>query len=453
MSKAITIRKGLNIRLIGEAEKVLSPTPAPTSFSIQPADFHGVIPRLSIKEGDKVQAGDPLFRDKYNENILFCSPCSGVVTSVLRGEKRRILEIKLKPDPETSYKHLKTINTGSANRKEVLDTMLASGLWPFIRQRPFSVMADPNTTPKAIFISGFDSAPLAPDFDFVLHNRDQEFQDGLNALTKLTTGKVYLTLKHGNAHDNALKNAKGIEINTIKGPHPAGNVGVQIHHTMPVNKGDVIWYVHVQDVALIGRILTSGKFDTSRLIAVTGSEVKNPKYVKLPVGASVTEVLQGNISNSKVRVISGNPLTGLQIPEDGHVRFYQHQITVLPEITDDQFLITKGWLAPGFDKFSASRTFPTWLMPGKKYRLNTGNNGEKRAFVISGQYEQVFPFDIFPVHLLKACITHDLDGMERLGIYEVDPEDFALCEYVCTSKINSQEIVREALDLVRKECV
>ncbi len=454
MSKAIRIRKGLDIRLQGEAEKVLATVDLPESFSIKPPDFQSLVPRMALKEGAKVQAGDVIFRNKYDERIQFTAPVSGEIAEIVRGEKRRILEVRILADRQISYKDFGVADPVSISREQVVEKLLASGAWPFIRQRPFSVVANPDDKPKAIFISAFDSAPLAPDYDFVLHNHKEEFHKGIEVISKLTEGKVHLTMRAGNAHDTAFTSVKGVELNTISGPHPSGNVGVQIHKIDPISKGDIVWYLNPQDVAVIGRLFLTGKLDTTRVISLSGSEVNNPKYYKLPIGACIKSVVNGNVKqNGEVRYIAGNPLTGDTISADGYIGFYHHQITVLPEGNQPNFFLTKGWLGPGFDKFSASRVFPSWIMPGKKYKLNTNNNGEERSFVVSGQYEQVFPFDIYPVYLLKAIITNDIEKMENLGIYEVDPEDFALCEYVCTSKINSQEIVRGGLDVIQKECM
>jgi Na+-transporting NADH:ubiquinone oxidoreductase subunit A len=453
MSKAIRIRKGLNIRLKGEAEKVLATAEMPDTIAIKPTDFVALAPKLKVKEGDKLMAGDLLFTSKENELIRFTSPVSGEVAAVVRGEKRKILEIRILADREVRYKNFGSADPSTLSREQIKAKLLEAGVWPFIRQRPFSTVADPGANPKAIFISAFDSAPLAPDYDYVLHNHKEEFQKGIDALVKLTDGKVNLTLKAGNARDDAFRTAKGVEVNTISGPHPAGNVGVQIHHISPINKGEVVWYVNPQDVALIGRFFLTGQFDTTRVVTLSGSEVTAPKYYKLPVGANISKVVKGAVKDGKLRYISGNPLTGDQIAEDGYLGYYHHQISVLPEITDDEFFLTKGWMSPGFGKFSASQTYPSWLLGGKKYRLHTGSNGEERAFVVTGQYEKVFPFSILPVYLLKAIITKDIEKMENLGIYEVDSEDFALCEFVCTSKINSQQIVREGLEIVRKECM
>jgi Na+-transporting NADH:ubiquinone oxidoreductase subunit A len=318
--------------------------------------------------------------------------------------------------------------------------------------RPIDIVAQPNDVPKSIFISAFDSNPLAPDYDFIMHGKDSEFNAGIEVLKKLTDGSVNLQVRSSAA--DVFKNAKNVEINTVTGPHPAGNVGVQIHNIDTINKGEVVWYVNPQDVMSIGRYALTGSYDVSRVVAVAGSNISERNYIKTIPGASINTIISSENIIENSRIVSGNPLTGSAVDLDGYLGFYHHQISVLPEGNQHKFFLTEGWLAAGFSKFSASKAYPTWLMPKSKvYNIDTNLNGEERAFVVSGQYEKVFPFDIYPVHLIKSIITNDIEKMESLGIYEVSPEDFALCEFVCTSKINVQSIVREGLDLVYKECM
>lgn len=452
MSNAISIRRGLNIKLKGEAEKVYQSVPVSGTFSLKPSDFHGINPKLTVKEGDAVKAGDTIFISKDDTRICFTSPVSGKITSVVRGEKRRILEILIQSESGINYKEFKKGDPKTMKREEVIENLLSSGMWPFIRQRPYAVIASPSDKPKAIFISAFDTAPLAPDNDFIMHGNGEDFQTGLDAICKLTDGKVHLNVSGEQGQSKVFSNSKGVQINTVRGPHPAGNVGTQIHHISPLNKGEVIWYLYPQDVLAIGRLFKTGNADFSKIVALTGPEAKNQKYFKTIACAPIAQIINGNTSDKKNRIISGNVLTGTNAGANGTVGFYDYQVTVIEEGDTPQFMLTEGWMAPGFNKLSKSRTFFSWMMPNKKYSLNTNYNGEERAFVMTGQYEQVFPFDIYPVQLVKAAITNDIDGMEQLGIYEVAPEDFALCEFVCTSKIESQKIIREALDLVREEC-
>ncbi|OFZ67070.1 MAG: NADH:ubiquinone reductase (Na(+)-transporting) subunit A [Bacteroidetes bacterium RIFCSPHIGHO2_02_FULL_44_7] len=453
MSKTVKLRKGLNIRLLGEANKTRSELVVPKTISIKPTDFHGMIPKMVVKEGDQVKAGGSIFYDKYNEAVKCASPVSGKVQAIVRGEKRKIMEIIVEADAEIQYEQGTPVEVSSLSSEEVKAKMMAAGLWLYVRQRPIDIVANPTNEPKAIFVSAFDSSPLAPDFDYVLHGNDAEFQAGLNALSKLTTGKVHLTLNGKAAADATFTQAKGVQINKIIGKHPAGNVGTQIHHIDPINKGEYVWTVNAQDVVIIGRYFLTGKYDARRTVALTGSEVKDPHYVELISGSNVGNLLAGQVTTDNVRVISGNVLTGDKIAADGHLGFYHNQITVIPEGDQLKFVLTKGWMGPGFDKFSNSRLFPTFLLAGKKFRLDTNTNGEERAFVVTGELERVFPFDILPMQLVKAAITDDIDGMEALGIYEVAPEDFALCEYVCTSKIDIQDKIRKGLDLIQQECM
>lgn len=453
MSKTVKLRKGLDIRLEGEADKVVSEFKLPTSVSIKPTDFNLLTPKMAVKEGEKVQAGDVIFHNKYEERVKCVSPVSGTVRAIVRGAKRRILEVIVDSDAEQTYRDLGVLDASSSNGEQVKEYMLQNGLWMFVKERPIDVVANPNRSPKAIFISGFDSSPLAPDYDFILHGEDENFQAGIDALKQLTSGSVNLVLNANVPADSAFTNAKGVTIHKISGKHPAGNVGTQIHHIDPINKGEFVWTVNPQDVVIIGRTMRSGKFDASKIVNLTGSEATSRKYYKTVLGANLSGIVSGNIASENVRVISGNALTGDKVEADGYLGFYHNQVTIIPEGNDYKFFLTKGWLGPGFDKFSNSRLFPTWMVPNKKFTLDTNTNGEERGFVVTGEMEKVFPFDILPMQLVKAAITDDIDGMENLGIYEVIPEDFALCEYVCTSKINIQEKIRKGLDLIQKECM
>jgi len=449
MSKNIKISRGVNIKLKGEAEKVHASLPLSSTVAIKPTDFAGVVPKLILKEKAEVKAGTPLFYSKENDKIVFTSPVSGEIAEIRRGDKRKILEVVILADKEIKYETFAAGDPNSMSREQIIENLLKSGCWPFIRQRPYDVIANPTDTPKSIFISAFDSSPLAPDNDFIVHGNGEIFQIGLDAIRKLTEGKVHLNINAKGKASDVFNNSKGVQINKISGPHPAGLVGVQIHKIDPINKGEKVWYLTPQDVLTIGRLFKEGKFDASRIVAVCGSQVKTPKYFKMLMGQSVSSIINGNVDTEKTRFISGNPLTGSQVTKEGHLGFYDYQFTAIPEGGEGEFF---GWIAPGFDKFSLSRTFFSWLMPGKEYDLNTSMNGEERAYVMTGQYEKVFPFDIYPVQLVKAMIIKDIELMESLGVYEVAPEDFALCEYACTSKINVQSIVREGLDLVRAEC-
>lgn len=454
MSKTVKLRKGLDIRLIGDAEKVVETLALPKEASIKPSDFHGLNPKMVVKEGEQVKVGQVIFYDKYSELVKIVSPVSGTVKAIVRGEKRKILEVVISADGAQEALSGSPKEVSGLSSEQIKETMLTAGLWPFVKQRPLDVVANPANAPKAIFVSAFDSSPLAPDYNFLIEGQEKDFQTGLDALAKLTTGKVHLTLNGKGSSAAAFAQAKGVQINTIVGKHPAGNVGTQIHHIDPINKGEFVWTVNALDVAIIGRYFNTGKFDPTRVVALTGSEVKAPKYYKTILGANLSGLFNGTIKEGvKVRYISGNVLTGDKISAEGNLGFYHSHVSVIPEGDEYKFFLTTGWLGHGFDKFSNSRLFPTFLLANKKFRLDTNTNGEERAFVVTGELDRVFPFDILPMQLVKAAITHDIDGMENLGIYEVAPEDFALCEYVCTTKINIQDEIRQGLDLIAQECM
>jgi len=447
MSKEIKIKKGLNINLFGEAEKTISELKA-RQYAIKPTDFVGVFPKLLVKEGDLVKAGSPVFYDKHRENIKFTAPVSGKIAGIHRGAKRVLQEIIIDADEEIIYESFGKEGLDDLKKEEIIEKLLKSGIWPFIRQRPYSIIADPDTEPKAIFISGFDTSPLAPDYDFLIHGKGDEFQTGLNAIAKLTSGKVHLNINNDLPGSRVFTNSKNVQVNNFTGPHPSGNVGTQINKIDPINKGDIVWYLRPQEVITIGKLFLEGKFDVSRVIALTGSEIKKTSYFKTYVGASIEGMIEKNLEQENVRCISGNVLTGTKIEKSGFLSFYDYQLTVIPEGDHYDFL---GWMLPGLKKHSFYRTFMAWLTPKKKFKVHTNLNGGERAFVMTGQFERVFPLDIYPMQLLKAIIIEDIDEMENLGIYEVDEEDFALCEYISTSKINIQSVVRNGLDIIRKE--
>lgn len=448
MSKNVKIRRGTNIKLAGIADRVKSEAAVSNSFAIKPTDFHSLTPKMLVKAGDTVKAGSPIFHDKYNEQILYTSPVSGEVAEVVRGAKRKILEVRIIPDANQQFESFQTGDASALAGEQVKELLLKSGLWPLIKQRPYDVVAKPDADPKAIFISAFDSAPLAPDYDFILHGESQSFQKGLDMLSKLTKGKIHLNSRSGSSTDAVFSGAKNVTHNTFSGPHPAGNVGIQMHHIDPISKGDIVWSVNAQAVVMIGKFFESGKLDLTKTIALAGSEVQKPRYVRTKVGASVKSIIDGQINDGDVRIISGNVLTGSQVDKDGYIGFYDDLITVIPEGRDPQFL---GWLAPNFNKFSLSRSYFSWMMPNKRFKLNTNMNGEDRAYVVSGQYEDLLPMDVYPVQLIKSIMTNDVERMEQLGIYEISPEDLALCEFACTSKMEVQKIVREGLDVAMKE--
>jgi len=448
MSKSVRIRRGLNINLLGEANKVYASVKNHYTYALKPTDFYGLTPKLNVKVGDKVLAGSIVFFDKYNEKIKFCSPVSGTINDIIRGDKRKILEIVINSDDEIIYESHKKIDSKNISREEIIENMLSKGVWPFIRQKPYDIIANPNDIPKAIFISAFKSGPLAIDNDFALYGMDELFQTGLDIITKLTTGKTHLNLDGNTNSSKVFSDAKGVEINSFSGPHPAGNVGVQIHHIDPINKGDVVWYLEPQDIITIARLFSEGKYDASRIISLCGSEVKKPRYYRTISGTCVSNLIEDNVEENNNRVICGDVLSGTKIEKNGYLGFYDTQLTVIKEGNEQEFF---GWALPGFNKFSMSKSYFSWLFPNRKYEIDTNMRGEERAYVVTGQYEKVLPMDIFPQQLIKAIMIEDIDLMEKLGLYEVGPEDLALCEFVCTSKIEVQSIIRHGLDILRKE--
>ncbi|WP_046757259.1 Na(+)-translocating NADH-quinone reductase subunit A [Kordia jejudonensis] len=447
MSKDIRIKKGLDIKLVGEAQTTTIAAKASSVYVIKPEDFHGIIPKLLVKVGHKIKAGEALFHSKSDETLVFPSPVSGTVAEIVRGAKRKILEIRISADATQEYHDFGKKDAAKMSGEEVKTHLLAAGCWPFIKQRPYDVIADPSKSPKSIFVSGYNSAPLAPDYDYVLAGKEAALTASLTALTKLTEGNVHVVTKKGG--NSPLANIAGAQSHTVSGPHPAGNVGTHINKIDPVNKGEVVWTVSAADLVIIGELLLTGKFNASRTVAVTGSQITNPTYVTAIAGASMKDLVAGNIDTENTRIISGNVLSGKQQGEEGALGYYDNQVTAIPEGDDYEFF---GWNKPVFNKISVSRALTfSWLKPNKKYDLNTNTNGEHRAFVTTGTYEEVFPLDIYPMQILKACMYKDLDEMEALGMYEVAPEDFALTEFVCVSKQPHQNIIREGLDLMLKE--
>ncbi|NNE30965.1 MAG: Na(+)-translocating NADH-quinone reductase subunit A [Winogradskyella sp.] len=447
MSKDIRIKKGLDIRLVGEAEKATENAIVSNFYSIRPEDFHSIIPKLVAKEGTRVKAGETLFYNKDNEAMKFVSPVSGEVTEVQRGPRRRIDAIKITADKEQAYVDHGKFDV-SSDADKLKSHLLASGCWAFIKQRPYDVVAKADRSPKAIFISGYASAPLAADLDYTLAGKEAELQTAVTALSKLTEGGVHISVGSSNSPLAQLKDATTYH---VSGPHPSGNVGTLINKVSPVNKGEVVWTVNAQDLVIIGELLLTGKFNAERIVALTGSSVKKPRYFKTKIGAEVATMVYDNgvEQNGNDRIISGNVLSGKHVQPDGNLDYYSNVITVIPEGDDYEFF---GWNKPVFDKVSTTRALTfSWLTPKKKYDLDTNTNGEHRAFVVTGNYEEVFPLDIYPMQILKACMYQDLDEMEALGMYEVAPEDFALTEFICVSKQPHQKIIREGLDLMLKE--
>lgn len=448
MANVIKIRKGLDINLKGKAAEELFDVKQPEIYALIPDDFHGVTPKVVVKEQEYVMAGGPLFVDKNHPEIKFVSPVSGVVTSIERGERRKVLHITVAAAEEQDFEEFGTKSVSQMTGSQVKEALLASGLFAFVKQRPYDVLADPETTPKALFVSAFDSKPLAPDFEYILKGQEKDFQTGLDALAKIA--KTYLGISPGQT-SAALTQAKNVTINIFDGPDPAGNVGVQIHHVAPINKGEIVWTIGPEEVIFIGRLFNTGRTDLTRTIALVGPEVLKPAYCKMKVGAMLTGLFEGRVKKGHdLRYISGNVLTGTRIAPNGFLRAFSTEVTVIPEGDDIHEVL--GFIMPRFDQFSMSRSYFSWLMGKKReYVLDARIKGGERHMIMSNEYDKVFPMDILPEYLIKAIIAGDIDRMEALGIYEVAPEDFAVCEFVDSSKLELQRIVREGLDMLRDE--
>lgn len=447
MANLIKLRKGLDINLKGKAAAEVVAVKEPGFYALCPDDFTGVTPKVVVKEQEYVMAGGPLFIDKNHPEVQFVSPVSGVVTSVERGARRKVLSITVEAAQEQDYEEFGKEDVSKMDAVSVKAALLKSGMFAFIKQRPYDIVADPTVAPRAIFVSAFDTNPLAPDFELALKGEEANFQTGLDALAKIA--KTYLSISV-NQKAVALTQAKNVTLTVFDGPHPAGNVGVQINNIAPINKGETVWTIDPQAVIFIGRLFNTGHVDLTRLVAVTGSEVKKPSYCKLKVGALLTNVFAGNVSTDKnLRYISGNVLIGKQITANGFLGAFHSQVTVIPEGDDVHEML--GWIMPRFDQFSTSHSYFSWLMGKKEYTLDARVKGGERHMIMSNEYDRVLPMDIMPEYLIKAIIAGDIDRMEALGIYEVAPEDFALCEFVCSSKMELQRIVREGLDMLRRE--
>lgn len=440
------LRKGLDIQLEGKAEKKKVAVPRCDSYALCPPQFPGLTPKVLVKEGDKVKAGTPLFADKGCEEVTFASPVSGVVKTVERGERRKLLSVVVEADKEDEYEQFDAANPTAMSADDVKAKILRAGLFGFINQRPYDVTARPTDTPRAIFVSALRDKPLAADFLFEYSENEEEFQAGLTALSRIAP--TYLGIGREQTPLQALGN---VEINVFDGPCPAGNVGVQINHVAPINKGEVVWTVDPTVVIFIGRLFITGRVDMRRLVAVCGSAVSEPVYMEALVGTPLKAMLAGRIDEAKHnRIVNGNVLTGTKDSLEGYLDAHASELTVIPEGDDNDEAL--GWIMPRLKDFSTSRSYFSWLMPRKKkYNLDARIKGGERHMIMSGEYDSVFPMDIYPEYLVKAIIAQDIDRMEQLGIYEVAPEDFALCEFVDSSKLELQRLVREALLMLRKE--
>ena len=449
MSLKFNLKKGFNINLDGNAIEEIGSEFKSNSFAIKPTDFINITrPKLLVDVGDDVKAGTPVVYDKLSENIMYCSPVSGEVIDIIRGDKRRLEEIRILPDKTNkllNHKKYSEKEIQKLSREDIIDNLTKSGVWPNLIQRPFGLVADSEVEPKSIHISFFDSSPLAPNYSFIYKEELENIEFGLLVLSKLTNGKIHLN--HNSESIKYFKNDK-YQNNEFSGPHPSGNVGVQIHHIDPVNKNDIVWSTTPAGLIQIGKLFSKGIYDASKIISLVGSSVEKPMYYKCLSGFSVNDIISKNVSDENVRVISGNVLTGTSIGNEGYLGFYDNMITVIPEGNNHAFL---GWIMPVINKLSFQRAFGllSFLNPNKKYKLDTNTNGELRAFVQSGVFEKVLPMDILPTYLFKSILANDYDEMEELGIYELVEEDVALCEFVDVSKNEIQKLLRTGLNMLK----
>ncbi|KRO87901.1 MAG: Na(+)-translocating NADH-quinone reductase subunit A [Bacteroidetes bacterium] len=445
MSKDIRIKNGLSIKIKGAAENIVKKAVFPKSISLNPNDFHLITPKMVVKIGDNLKAGDVVFYSKDNQDMKFCSPVSGNVKDIVRGQKRKITEIIIDTDLLQKSKKFKTSKFEDFKREDIILSLLESGCWPFINQRPYDIIANPSDTPKSIFISTFNTAPISADIQIVLDDQKNEFITGIKVLKKLTNGSLNICVEKGN--QTFINEIKDVVIHNVSGPHPAGNVGVQIHHIDPINSGEKVWTINPEDVAIIGRFFLTGNYTPLRTIAISGPPVKYPQYYKTIAGSKLSELINdAGVNDDLLRFINGDVLSGKTVDKDNYLGFYNNTFSVLREGNHYNMF---GWIPFINNKVpSIYKTSFSWLFPNKKYDLDTNMNGEERAFVVTGEMEKVFPMDILPMQLLKECMIGDIEKMENLGIYEVAPEDFSLIDYSSSSKIEAQQIIRKGLDLM-----
>ena len=449
MSNNIYLKKGLDLPISGMAAQNTKKVIVPDVVAVKPTDFRGLVPKLLVREGDKVLAGTPVLADKMSQNILFASPVSGTVAEVVRGEKRKLLEVRIKADEKQEYVDFGVKKVADLSAEQIRKALLEAGLWPAITQRPYGIIANPEAKPKAIFVSAFSTAPLAADAEYALREDFEHIQTAVNALAKLTDGGVHFSLNSENYSGTPFHKVENVIQHTFTGKHPAGNVGVQIHHISPIRKGETVWTVSLLMLAAIGKLFNTGKYDVRRKIAVTGPKAINPAYVEAYPGIAIKDLKDFYDASENLRYVSGDVLTGTNVGAEGYLGFFDNQVTILEEGNKYELL---GWAKPFRPSlFSTSRTYFSWLTPKKRYDMDTNLHGGPRAFVMNDVYSKVLPMDLYPVQLLKACLANDIDKMEKFGIYEVLEEDLALCEYVCPSKIYIQQIITDGIALMLKE--
>lgn len=447
MASVIKLRKGLNINLKGKATEKKMVVGRSEEYALSPLDFPGIIPKVAVKEGDRVLAGDPLFYSKKCPDVKFASPVSGVVSAVVRGERRKVLFVKIKADDKQEFRDYGKADPVGLTGEGVKAKLLEAGIFGYINQLPYAVSTSPMTTPKGVFISAIRDMPLAADFEVELRGNEQAFSTGIEALSKIAPVHLGISVRQS---DGFLSKICGAQVHVFDGPCPTGNVGVQINHISPINKNEVAWTVDPTVVIFIGRLFLTGRVDLIRTIAVAGSQVKEPSYADAIIGIQLKDILDGKLANEDhIRIINGNPLTGRKDSLDGYLGAHTSEVTVIPEGDDvDEIL---GWILPRTNQFSISRSYFSWLMPKKSYDLDARIKGGERHIIMSGEYDKVLPMDICAEYLIKAIISGDIDKQEQLGIYEVSPEDFAVAEFVDSSKLPLQKIVRDGLDVLIKE--
>ena len=447
MANVIKLHKGLEVNLKGKATDNTLNVAAPKKYALVPDDFHGMKPKVVVREGDTVKAGDALFVDKNHPEVKFVSPVSGKVEAVVRGDRRKVLRVVVEADGDGTCRDFGKHDAAKMSADEMKALLLESGLFAFFRSRPYDIVANPDEKPKCIHVSAFCDMPLAQDFEMALKGNEEDWQAGITALSRIA--HVHLGI-HSKQTNKALIWAKDCKTTVFEGKCPAGNVGVQINHICPINKGEVVWTMAAEEVIFVGRLINTGKVNLTRTIALAGSEVKNPGYAKVKVGQCICTLLDGQLDAShSLRIIGGNVMTGRRLSNPDFLPAHATEVNVIPEGDDVHEIL--GWIMPRFNEFSTSRSYWSWLCPKKEYTLDARVKGGERHMIMSGEYERVLPMDIMPEQLVKAIIAGDIDRMEALGIYEVAPEDFALCEFVCSSKVELQRIVREGLDMLRKE--
>lgn len=448
MSQTIVLKKGLDIPISGEAVRNISRSRVPDLVAIQPSDFKGLSPRLLVREGDSVMCGSPVMADKTHQDILVTSPVSGTVRSIVRGEKRRLLAVLIENDHEYKAVDFGIRKADGLSADELRGALLESGLWPWLVQRPYGIVANPELTPKAIFVSAFNTAPLAADAEFCFADEIPYIQSAVTALSAIAPVHVGLDAR---LSASAFARLGGCVTHSFKGRHPAGNVGVQISRVSPILKGETVWTVSLAGLAAIGKLFSKGKLDLSRKVAVCGPMAIEPTYIRTLPGMPMSDIIGQYGSNApEIRFISGDVLSGRSVGADGYLGFFDNQITLIREGVDKELL---GWVRPlRYKQYSHDRCYFSWLMPFRKYDMDTNLHGGPRAFLMNdGYYAKVLPMDIYPIYLAKACLAGDIDKMEKFGIYEVLPEDLAVCEYIDPSKNNIQDMVKQGIDLMLKE--